>query len=136
MGVIVQVVQLANTFNRSVNNAVGNELIRQAEGLVIARIGTHSPWPMVAETVVLAAAGRPLRNPKGAKANTTDSVSTQYPDEDLGVYLTETDKDRLDEWLAEQQTNSIKPVAVGTLHTPTAYPSVRDCDYYRYGSIL
>lgn len=136
MGVIVDAVKLANTFNRSVNLAVGDELIRQAEGLVISRIGTHSPWPMIAEIVVLRAAGRPLRNPKGLIRSNTDSVGSEFPEETLGVYLSDEDKAELDEWLNEQDTGTKKPVAVGTIHTPTAYPSVRDCDYYRYGSIL
>lgn len=136
MGDIVQLVQLANTFNRSVNEAVGNELIRQAEGLVRDRIGTQTPWPMVAEIVVLRAAGRPLRNPKGLTQSNTDSVGSQFPDERLGVYLDAADKADLDEWLNEQDEGTKKPVAVGTIHTPSAYPSVKDCDYYRYGSIL
>jgi hypothetical protein len=127
MGAFVSLTDLANTLDVSVNNARGNSLIDQAEGLVIQKIGDHAPWTPAAtfttpRTVVIRAAGRPLRNPKGVRTKAVDGVSDGYPDERLGVYLDKYDLAELAQWVADQTAPGAANSPVGSFPDPLCYP--------------
>lgn len=138
MGDIVTVLQVTETFNRSVTNAVGNELIRQAEGLVkeiLAPKVTVAPWPMVAETTVLAMVGRPLINPKAATRTNTDSVGTEHGPRRMGVYLTDEERKELEDWVKKPDPQRPSSPGFGTIRVASGYPSIDDCDYFGRSAI-
>jgi hypothetical protein len=127
MGAFVSLVDLANSLQQDVVNAVGNHLIELAEGLVIERIGDHAPWSPPAaystpRSVVLSAAGRPLRNPKGLKVSSLDALRREFPDERLGVYLDEDERNDLAEWQAAQNPVGWPQSPVGNFPEPLCYP--------------
>jgi hypothetical protein len=140
MGAFVSLVDLANTLDVAVNNARGNSLIEQAEGLVIERIGDHTPWTPAAlfatpRTVVIRAAGRPIRNPKGVKAKGVDGVSDTYPEERLGVYLDAADLAELAQWVADTGGTLTPRAPAGVFPDPLCYPDPARGPYWR-GSAL
>lgn len=129
MGVIVSLVDLANSLQQEVVNSVGNTLIELAEGKVIQEVGDHAPWtPAVTyatpRAVVLRAAGRPLRNPKGGTVKQVDAVRDEFPPERLGVYLDDDDVSELAGWL-EWKTGAVAAgtgAPVGSFPDPLCYP--------------
>jgi hypothetical protein len=144
MGAIVSLTELANFLQSSVVDAVGNTLIDLAEGKVIERIGDHAPWAPASaystpRAVVLAAAGRPLRNPKGVTVKQVDAVRDEYPAERLGVYLTDDERDDLAEWLnAQTPTDAVghEQSPQGTFPDPLCYPDpARGASYSPWGSL-
>lgn len=127
MGAFISLVNLANSLQQEVVNAVGNDLIEQAEGLVIEVIGDQSPWTPASSfttprTVALRAAGRPLRNPKGLTDKQVDGVRDGFPDERLGVYLDEYDRAELADWLQRQNPTGWPRTPVGSFPDPLCYP--------------
>lgn len=130
MGAIVSLLDLANSLQQEVVNSVGDTLIGLAEGKVIERIGDHAPWTPADQyatprSVVLAAAGRALRNPKGNTVKATDAVRDEYPAERLGVYVTPEERIELAEWLADQDPVDDAPEPgspAGCFPDPLCYP--------------
>lgn len=126
MGAFVSLLDLANSLQMPVVNSVGNTLIELAEGKVIEQIGDHAPWtPSTAyatpRSVVLAAAGRPLRNPKGVTRKQVDAVIDDFPAERLGVYLTEEEKADLAAWQTVPGAGSNQS-PVGSFPDPLCWP--------------
>lgn len=131
MGAIVSLTELANSLQMPVVNAVGDTLLDLAEGKVIEKVGDLAPWTPTTKyatprSVVLAAAGRPLRNPKGVTEKQVDAARDKYnAAERLGVYLTQDEKDELAEWLASQNPDpaAIDPGSpAGCFPDPLCYP--------------
>lgn len=130
MGAIVTLTELANSLQSSVVNSVGDTLISLAEGKVIEKIGDHAPWTPAAtyatpRSVVLAAAGRAYRNPKGVTEKQVDAARDKYnAAERLGVYLTLDEKDELAEWLQSQEPEGAADPGspVGSFPEPLCYP--------------
>ncbi len=130
MGDIVNLTELANSLQSAIINSVGDTLIELAEGKVIEKIGDHAPWTPASQyatprSVVLAAAGRAYRNPKGVTEKQVDAARDKYnAAERLGVYLTPDEKDELAEWLASQEPeNGPDPASpVGSFPDPLCYP--------------
>lgn len=75
-------------------------LLDQAQGLIAAQIGAQDPWPTIAKSVALAAAGRAYVNPEGLKQDTTGSTTAIFntPLYRNGVYLSDQEKADLQEW--------------------------------------
>jgi hypothetical protein len=131
VGTIVSLSDLANSLQMPVVNDVGNVLIELAEGKVIQKVGDHAPWTPAVEfatprSVVLAAAGRALRNPKGVTEKQVDAVRDKFnAAERLGVYLTPEEKNELAEWLADQEPDTVTPnpgEPAGCFPEPLCYP--------------
>lgn len=125
MGDIVTVVDLASALQSEVINSVGDLLIDLAEGLVkpvVASQVTAAPWPAVVTATVLAAAGRPYRNPKAQSAKTVDATRDDYNPEEMGVYLTDSEKKRLAEWVASQTAEEASGAPQGAFPAPLCYP--------------
>jgi hypothetical protein len=75
-------------------------LLDLAQGLVTEVIGAQDPWPTIAKTVALAAAGRAYVNPEGLRQETVGSNTSIYntPLYMNGVYLSDSEKASLQTW--------------------------------------
>lgn len=121
MGVILTPTELGYGLQDAIVEPVADFLIGLAEGLVTDEIGVQVTWPSVAKSVVLAAAGRAYRNPKGQRAKTVDSTRDDYNAEDFGVYLSEADIDRLHRWKDAQTPVGQGNSPVGAFPNPLPY---------------
>lgn len=100
MADIATLPEFASFLQTSVDNATSNLLLLDlAQGLIVEVIGEQDPWPTVAKSVALAAAGRPYRNPEGLKRATRGGATDEYNAEEMGVYLTDSEVKRLQKWL-------------------------------------
>jgi hypothetical protein len=101
MADIATVEELASFLQTDLDTATANLLLLDlAQGLVTAEIGIQNPWPSVARSVALAAAGRAYVNPEGLKQDTTGGTTAIYntPLYMNGVYLSELEKASLHQW--------------------------------------
>lgn len=93
--------EFASFLQTDIDTATGNLLLLDlAQGLITAEIGAQNPWPSVAKSIALTAAGRSYRNPEGLKRDTTGAVTSEYNAEEMGVYLTASEVSRLHKWLS------------------------------------
>lgn len=115
--------QLASSLQRGPVDTASAELyLELAQGLIASKIGEQDPWPAVAKSVALAAAGRAYDNPTGASRRTAGPFTTQQEAARMGVYLTAEEEDDLAAWLTRGRGK------VGTIRTTSAYPPVAECD--------
>lgn len=101
MADIATVQEFADFLQVEPNVATANLLLLDlAQGLITAEIGAHDPWPTIAKSVALAAAGRAYVNPEGLRQDTVGSTTAIYntPLYMNGVYLTDAEKAALHAW--------------------------------------
>jgi len=101
MADIATVAELASQLQTDLDTATANLLLLdQAQGLITAEIGAQNPWPTIAKSVALAAAGRAYVNPEGLRQDTTGSTTAVYntPLYRNGVYLSDQEKADLHKW--------------------------------------
>lgn len=122
MGDILSATQLGLGLQSEIVVPVADFLIGMAEGLVVDEIGVRLPWPQVAVSVVLAAAGRAYRNPKGQVSKSVDMARDKYNPEDFGVYLSQSEIDRLHRWKDAQTPPGAGNSPVGAFPNPLPYP--------------
>lgn len=93
--------EFASFLQSDLDTATANLLLLDlAQGLVTAEIGEQDPWPAVAKSVALAAAGRAYVNPEGLRQDTTGSTTAIYnsPLYSNGVQLSDAEKASLHAW--------------------------------------
>lgn len=121
MPTIVSVPEFASFRQEDVDTATATLLLDLAEGLVTDEIGTQSPWPAAARGTVLAAANRPYRNPDNLIQAVRGGTTDQWSAEEMGVYLTAGEKDRLHRWL-ERQAGADNAAPVGSFPAARSWP--------------
>lgn len=102
MVAIATLEEFASQLQTDLDTATANLLLLdQAQGLITAEIGDLNPWPTIAKSVALAAAGRAYVNPEGLKQDTTGGTTAIYntPLYRNGVYLSDAEKADLAKWL-------------------------------------
>lgn len=88
--------EFASFLQVDVDTATANlVLLDLAQGQIIDEIGARDPWPATAKAVALSAAKRAYVNPEGASSETVGSTSVAYADGNMGVFLTEDERARL-----------------------------------------
>lgn len=103
MADIATLAEFASSIQADVDTATSNLLLLDlAQGLVTAEIGAQNPWPTVAKSVALAAAGRAYVNPEGYKQEPgvggIRGGTYNNPLYMNGVYLSESEKTALHLW--------------------------------------
>jgi hypothetical protein len=122
MADIATLPELASFLQVDLDTATANLLLLDlAQGLIIEVIGDLDPWPVTAKAVALAAAGRAYRNPEGLKRETVGGVTSEYNAEEMGVYLTDSERSRLQTQLPGRRGS------LGTIRVQSGYPSVAPC---------
>lgn len=122
MADIASLPEFASFLQIDLDTATANLLLLDlAQGLIAEVIGEQDPWPVSAKAVALAAAGRSYRNPDGLKRETVGGVTSEYNAEEMGVYLTESERDRLCGWLNGGRAR------IGTIRLESGYPPVATC---------
>lgn len=102
MVAIATLEEFASQLQSDLDTATANLLLLdQAQGLVTEQIGDQNPWPTIAKSVALAAAGRAYVNPEGLKQDTTGGTTAIFntPLYRNGVYLSDEEKADLRRWL-------------------------------------
>jgi hypothetical protein len=102
MADIATLPEFASQLQCDLDTATANLLLLdQAQGLVTEQIGDQNPWPTIAKSVALAAAGRAYVNPDGLRQDTTGSTTAIFntPLYRNGVYLSDAEKADLQTWL-------------------------------------
>ena len=103
MPAIATLEEFASSLQRDLDTASATlYLLDLAQGLITEEIGERDPWPATAKAVALAAATRAYRNPEGLRREGVGQVLSEYGPEEVGVYLTEQERARLQRWLARQ----------------------------------
>lgn len=117
MADIASLPEFASFLQIDLDTATANLLLLElAQGLVAEVIGEQDPWPTTAKAVALAAAGRSYRNPDGLKRETVGGVTSEYNAEEMGVYLTDAERSRLQTQLPGRRGQ------MGTIRTVSGYP--------------
>jgi hypothetical protein len=101
MADIATVEELASQLQSDLDTATANLLLLdQAQGLITEQIGVQNPWPSIAKSIALAAAGRAYVNPEGLRQDTTGGTTAIYnnPLYRNGVYLSDQEKADLYQW--------------------------------------
>jgi hypothetical protein len=101
MADIATVEELASFLQTDLDTATANLLLLDlAQGLITAEIGVQNPWPSIAKSVALSAAGRAYVNPDGLKQDTIGGTTAIYntPLYMSGVYLSEQERQSLHLW--------------------------------------
>jgi hypothetical protein len=111
---------LAASLQSDVDTATATLLLELAQGMITEQIGEHDPWPAIAKATALAATGRAYRNPQAAKRATAGPFAVEPMADEFGVYLTEAERSRLQEWLTRGRG------AVGTIRTTSGYPPIAE----------
>lgn len=102
MADIATVEEFASFLQSDLDTATANLLLLDlAQGLVTELIGLQDPWPAIAKTVALSAAGRAYVNPDGLRQDTVGSTTAIYntPLYANGVYLSDAERAALRDWL-------------------------------------
>jgi hypothetical protein len=103
MVAIATLSEFASFLQVDVDTATSNLLLLDlAQGLITDEIGDHNPWPSIAKSVALSAAGRAYVNPEGYKqepgiGNTRGGIYNNPPNAN-GVFLSEQEKKDLHLW--------------------------------------
>lgn len=93
--------EFASFLQVDVDTATANLLLLDlAQGLITEVIGAQDPWPSIAKSTALIAAGRAYRNPEGMRQETVGATTGVYNDAlyRMGVYLTKDERDELSQW--------------------------------------
>lgn len=101
MVAIAALPEFASFLQIDVDTATSNLLLLDlAQGLITAEIGDQDPWPSIAKSVALAAAGRAYVNPEGLTRDMTGGTMSIYnvPPGTNGVFLSESEKTSLHLW--------------------------------------
>jgi len=102
MADIATLPELASFLQTDLDTATANLLLLDlAQGLITEVIGIQNPWPTIAKTTALTAAGRAYRNPEGLRQETVGGSTSIYNDTlyVMGVYLTADERAALTKWL-------------------------------------
>jgi hypothetical protein len=102
MVAIATVEEFASFLQEDLDTATANLLLLDlAQGLITAEVGDQNPWPTIAKSVALSAAGRAYVNPDGLKQDTAGSTTAIFntPPSVNGVYLTDGERAALHVWL-------------------------------------
>lgn len=102
MANIAELTELASFLQVDLDTATANLLLLDlAQGLITEVIGDQSPWPSIAKSIALTAAGRAYRNPDGLRQDTTGGTTSVFNDPlyTMGVYLTADERAALGKWL-------------------------------------
>jgi hypothetical protein len=125
MADIATLPEFASFLQVDLDTATANLLLLDlAQGLITEVIGEQSPWPVSAKAVALAAAGRSYRNPDGLKQETVGGTTAIYNAEEMGVYLTDSEVGRLQQWANKGRG------PMGTVRLTSGYPPVSYCTRY------
>lgn len=96
MADIATLEEFASFLQVDVDTATANlVLLDLAQGQIIDEIGARDPWPATAKAVALSAAKRAYVNPEGASTETVGGTSIAYADGNMGVFLTDDERNRL-----------------------------------------
>jgi hypothetical protein len=96
MPAIATLEEFASFLQEDLDTATANlVLLDLAQGQIIDEIGARDPWPATAKAVALSAAKRAYVNPEGASSETVGGITTAYTDGNMGVFLTEDERSRL-----------------------------------------
>lgn len=96
MADIATLEEFASFLQEDLDTATANlVLLDLAQGQIIDEIGARDPWPATAKAVALSAAKRAYVNPEGASSETVGGTSVAYTDGNMGVFLTEEERNRL-----------------------------------------
>lgn len=123
MADIATLPEFASFLQTSVDNATSNLLLLDlAQGLITEVIGAQNPWPTIAKSVALKAAGRAYRNPDGTRQDTSGSTTSVYNDPlyQMGVYLTDDERAALVRWSSTNGGTTGQPL--GSFPTTPAWP--------------
>lgn len=129
MAQIATLEEFASALQTNLDTATANLLLLDlAQGLIAEVIGEQDPWPVTAKAVALAVAARAYVNPEGVRQETTGSTTVIYntPLYVNGVYLSDSEIDRLQAWL-----NRGGRGRVGTIRLGSGYPAI-GCDRPRW----
>jgi hypothetical protein len=99
-------------------------LLDLAQGLIVDEIGAQDPWPTAAKTVALAAAGRAYRNPQAYRRQASGPFSADYNAEEMGVYLTGSELERLHDWA--RRNGGTRGAPVGSFPASLPWPDPAD----------
>lgn len=96
MVAIATLEEFASFLQEDLDTATANlVLLDLAQGQIIDEIGARDPWPATAKAVALSAAKRAYVNPDGASSETVGGTAIAYTDGNMGVFLTEEERNRL-----------------------------------------
>jgi hypothetical protein len=96
MADIATLAEFASFLQEDLDTATANlVLLDLAQGQIVDEIGARNPWPATAKAVALSAAKRAYVNPDGASTETVGGTTTAYTDGNMGVFLTEEERARL-----------------------------------------
>lgn len=122
MAQIATLEEFASALQTGVDTATAHLLLLDlAQGLIAEQIGEQDPWPVTAKAVALAVAARAYVNPEGLRQETTGSTTSVYntPLYVNGVYLSDSEIDRLQAWLNRGASGR-----VGTIRLGSGYPPI------------
>lgn len=129
MADIATLAEFASFLQIDLDTATANlVLLDLAEGLITAEIGAQDPWPSVAKSIALAAAGRAYVNPEGLKQETVGSTTAVYntPLYMNGVYLSDPERAALHDW-ANGPGGGTKGKPQGAFPTAYEWPDPAQC---------
>jgi hypothetical protein len=101
MVAIATLAEFASQLQEDIDTATANLLLLdQAQGLVTEQIGDRNPWPSIAKSIALAAAGRAYVNPDGLQRELVGGALQIYNTSlgANGVFLTEAERASLHRW--------------------------------------
>lgn len=122
MVAIATLAEFASQLQEDLDTATANLLLLdQAQGLVTEQIGDRNPWPSIAKSIALAAAGRAYVNPEGLKQETTGATTGITLTTRNGVYLSAEERAELHRW-ANGPGGSILNQPQGSFPARPSYP--------------
>lgn len=125
MVAIATLPEFASFLQTDVDTATANLLLLDlAQGLITDAIGAQNPWPSVAKAIALAAAGRSYRNPNGLRQETVGGTSSGYNAEEMGVYLTASELERLHRW--DRENGGTRGAPTGAFPESAPWPDPAD----------
>jgi hypothetical protein len=99
MVAIATLAEFASQLQEDLDTATANLLLLdQAQGLVTEQIGDQNPWPTIAKSIALAAAGRAYVNPEGLQREQVGGTLDITLSTRNGVYLSAEEKADLYQW--------------------------------------
>lgn len=122
MVAIATLTEFASQLQEDLDTATANLLLLdQAQGLVTEQIGDRNPWPSIAKSIALAAAGRAYVNPEGLKQDTIGTMTGITLSTRNGVYLSDDERAALHRW-ANGPGGSTLNLPQGSFPARPAYP--------------
>jgi hypothetical protein len=125
MVAIATLPELASFLQTDLDTATANLLLVDlAQGLITEVIGDRNPWPSVAKSVALAAAGRSYRNPNGLRQQTVGGTTSGFNAEEMGVYLASSELERLNRW--NRENGGVRGAPTGAFPEASKWPDPAD----------